>query len=95
MTTNGLNIPDGKKVILFDGICNLCNSSVIKVIKHDKNGLLVQPGNKEQLYQSLKAVVTDTQLQQRLAHHTEKLNAFNDVVMASKHVKMYRNITGL
>lgn len=25
------------KVILFDGVCNLCNSSVQFVIKHDKN----------------------------------------------------------
>tara|TARA_R110002051_G_scaffold243722_3_gene303706 strand:+ start:6223 stop:6630 length:408 start_codon:yes stop_codon:yes gene_type:complete len=25
-----------KKIILFDGVCNLCNSSVQLVIKHDK-----------------------------------------------------------
>lgn len=30
-------IPKDKKLILFDGICNLCNSSVQYVIKHDKN----------------------------------------------------------
>ena len=30
------NIPD-KPVILFDGICNLCNSSVRFVLKRDKN----------------------------------------------------------
>ena len=29
-------IPKGKKIILFDGVCNLCNSSVNRVIKHDK-----------------------------------------------------------
>ncbi|MCF7569463.1 DUF393 domain-containing protein [Sabulilitoribacter arenilitoris] len=29
-------IPRDKKVILFDGVCNLCNSSVQYVIKHDK-----------------------------------------------------------
>ena len=28
-------IPAGKKVILFDGVCNLCNSSIIFVIKRD------------------------------------------------------------
>ena len=27
------------KVILFDGVCNLCNSSVTLVIKNDKEGL--------------------------------------------------------
>lgn len=26
-----------KQLILFDGVCNLCNSSVNYVIKHDKN----------------------------------------------------------
>ena len=30
------NIPSGKKIILFDGVCNLCNDSVLKVIKYDK-----------------------------------------------------------
>lgn len=29
-------IPNDKKIILFDGVCNLCNSSVKYVIKHDK-----------------------------------------------------------
>ena len=29
-------IPNDKKIILFDGVCNLCNSSVQYVIKHDK-----------------------------------------------------------
>jgi predicted DCC family thiol-disulfide oxidoreductase YuxK len=28
-------IPKDKKLILFDGICNLCNTSVQYVIKHD------------------------------------------------------------
>ncbi|MEY8849068.1 thiol-disulfide oxidoreductase DCC family protein [Psychroserpens sp. XS_ASV72] len=31
------NLPKDKKLILFDGVCNLCNSSVLYVIKHDKN----------------------------------------------------------
>ena len=29
-------LPKDKKIILFDGICNLCNYSVQFVIKHDK-----------------------------------------------------------
>lgn len=28
---------NGKKIILFDGVCNLCNNSVQFVIKRDKN----------------------------------------------------------
>ena len=31
-----LSLPKDKKLILFDGVCNLCNSSVQYVIKHDK-----------------------------------------------------------
>ena len=30
-----LNLPKDKKIILFDGVCNLCNSSVQYIIKHD------------------------------------------------------------
>ena len=30
---------EGKKIILFDGVCNLCNSSVQFVIKRDKKDL--------------------------------------------------------
>ena len=26
-----------KKIILFDGVCNLCNNSVVFIIKRDKN----------------------------------------------------------
>ena len=33
------NLPKGKKIILFDGVCNLCDTSVNYVIKHDKNDL--------------------------------------------------------
>jgi predicted DCC family thiol-disulfide oxidoreductase YuxK len=31
-----IDIPKNKKIILFDGICNLCNDAVLKVIKYDK-----------------------------------------------------------
>ena len=30
------NLPPNKKIILFDGVCNLCNSAVQFVIKYDK-----------------------------------------------------------
>lgn len=30
-------LPKGKNIILFDGICNLCNSAIQYVIKKDKN----------------------------------------------------------
>lgn len=31
-----LNLPKNKKIILFDGVCNLCDSAVQFVVKHDK-----------------------------------------------------------
>ena len=35
------NLPKDKKIILFDGVCNLCNDSVLKVIKQDKNNVFM------------------------------------------------------
>ena len=31
-----LHLPQNKKIILFDGVCNLCDAAVQFVIKHDK-----------------------------------------------------------
>ncbi len=33
------SLPKDKKIILFDGICNLCDSMVQFIIKHDKNDI--------------------------------------------------------
>ncbi|HKK11998.1 MAG TPA: DUF393 domain-containing protein [Flavobacteriaceae bacterium] len=30
-------LPEDKQIILFDGVCNLCNASVNYIIKYDKN----------------------------------------------------------
>ena len=31
-----MDFPDGKMIILFDGVCNLCNGAVQFAIRHDK-----------------------------------------------------------
>ena len=31
-----MNLPENKKIILFDGVCNLCDNTIQYVIKHDK-----------------------------------------------------------
>ncbi len=36
-----VDIPRNKKIILFDGVCNLCNESVLKVIKYDKKNIFL------------------------------------------------------
>ena len=41
MIDSNFNFPTGKKIILFDGVCNLCNESVIKVIKNDKKNVFL------------------------------------------------------
>lgn len=33
------DLPKDKKIILFDGICNLCDNSVQFIIKHDKKDI--------------------------------------------------------
>ena len=33
------NLPKDKKIILFDGLCNLCDSSVQYIIKNDKKDI--------------------------------------------------------
>ncbi len=30
------NLPKNKKIILFDGVCNLCNNAINFIIEHDK-----------------------------------------------------------
>ena len=34
-------LPKHRQLILFDGVCNLCNSSVNYVIKHDKGNIFM------------------------------------------------------
>lgn len=34
-----MDIKSEHKIILFDGVCNLCNSTVVRVIKNDKTDL--------------------------------------------------------
>jgi predicted DCC family thiol-disulfide oxidoreductase YuxK len=36
-----IDLPKNKKLILFDGICNLCNEAVVRVIKNDRKNTFV------------------------------------------------------
>lgn len=51
-----LNLPKNKKIILFDGVCNLCNSAVQFVIKRDKKDVF-------------RFVALQSQLGQEILHH--------------------------
>ncbi|CAL2079632.1 conserved hypothetical protein [Tenacibaculum dicentrarchi] len=35
------DLPADKKIILFDGVCNFCNSSILKIIKFDKKNQFI------------------------------------------------------
>ncbi len=34
-------LPENKQLVLFDGVCNLCNDAINYVIKHDKNNVFM------------------------------------------------------
>lgn len=36
-----IDIPKHKQLILFDGVCNLCNNTVQYIIKHDKKDIFM------------------------------------------------------
>lgn len=34
-----MELPKGKHIVLFDGVCNFCDAAVQRIIKHDKKDL--------------------------------------------------------
>lgn len=55
-------IPNDKQLILFDGVCNLCNSSVLYVIKRDsKNKFLFAPLQSDIGHEIINAFNIDTE----------------------------------
>lgn len=57
-----------KSIILFDGICNLCNSSVNFILKRDKK--------KQFLFASLQSDAAEN----ILLHHKHKKNGLNSII---------------
>lgn len=61
-----IDIPKNKKVILFDGVCNLCNNSVSKIIKYDSKNVFLfasiqsQSGNKILAHLNIDPLKTDS-----------------------------------
>lgn len=56
-----IKLPKEKNLILFDGVCNLCNSSVLYVIKRDKkNKFMFTPLQGETGKQIIKKFNIDT-----------------------------------
>lgn len=56
-----IEIPENKQLILFDGVCNLCNSAVLFAIKRDKkNRFLFAPLQSKIGTELIKAFNIDT-----------------------------------
>ncbi|MCF1422052.1 thiol-disulfide oxidoreductase DCC family protein [Mangrovimonas futianensis] len=48
-----IEIPEHKELILFDGVCNLCDSSIQFIIKHDKHNTFLFTPLQSELSQSI------------------------------------------
>ena len=70
-----MNNFSGKSIILFDGVCNLCNSSVNFIIKHDKK--------KQFLFASLQS---DAAKEILLQFTTKKLNLNSILLIDNKNI---------
>ena len=75
-----MNKFNGKSIILFDGVCNLCNSSVNFIIKHDKK--------KKFIFTSLQSDATKEIL---LQFQTKKMN--KDSILLIENENIYEKST--
>lgn len=67
-----MQIPQDRSVVLFDGICNLCNSSVRFILKHD---------SREQfLFSSLQSDASE----KLLLHLNYKIREMNSILLVDK-----------
>ncbi len=71
-----MNNLNSKSVVLFDGVCNLCNSSVNFIIKHDKNS------------QFLFASLQSDAAKEILLQFPSKITNFDSIVLI-EHEKFY------
>ena len=62
-------LPVNKKIILFDGVCNLCNSAINFVIDYDKNDVF-------------RFVSLDSELGQEIQNHLAiKINSIDSIIL--------------
>ena len=78
-----MRFANDKKIVLFDGVCNLCNSSVQFIIKHDKKNQF--------LFGSLQGETG----QQYLEKFHLPLNAFNSFMLVENELLYTRSTAAL
>ena len=66
------DLPKGKKIILFDGVCNLCNSSVQFIIKHDKKDVFRFVPLQSDLGQKISIHIETSTIDSIILYETEK-----------------------
>ncbi|XMO86028.1 DCC1-like thiol-disulfide oxidoreductase family protein [Algibacter sp. AS12] len=71
-------VPKHKNLILFDGVCNLCNSSVLYVIKRDKKSkFMFAPLQSETGKKIIEKFNTDTALIDSIILYNPAKNSIN------------------
>lgn len=80
-------IPKNKQLILFDGVCNLCNSSILYVIKLDeKNRFLFAPLQSEIGKSIINTFNIDTDKTDSILLYNPKTNSIKHKSSAAMHV---------
>ncbi|MGY0408740.1 MAG: thiol-disulfide oxidoreductase DCC family protein [Polaribacter sp.] len=87
-------IPKNKKIILFDGICNLCNNAVLKVIKNDKkNTFLFAALQSEAGKKITKHLKIDVSKIDSIILYEPNISSYN--VKSTAALKIMNNFSGL
>lgn len=87
-----MNLPENKKIVLFDGVCNLCNSSVQFIIKNDKNDVFRFASNQSEIG---KEIMKSTNIDFSKTDSIILLNTKSDVLIASQAVfKIAKELSG-
>lgn len=74
------SLKNNKAIILFDGVCNLCNASVQFVLKHDKNHHFVFAALQSDVARDI------------LLHYPEKITEKDSILLIQEH-KIYSEST--
>ena len=83
-------ISKDKQLILFDGVCNLCNSSVLYVIKRDKkNKFLFAPLQNDIGKEIITVFNIDTQNTDSILLYNPKTNTITSKSSAALHIAQH------
>jgi len=78
--------------LLWVPVVSYATGGVRDVITHDKNGLLVAPGDEAALFKAVYKILIDRPLYERLASQGEDLNRYSEGAVAVRHVKLYKSV---